>query len=137
MLHFVCELREPRLAPLPPGEVAAPSAAGEGFAVAWRKPILPAHVDALAQTRPNDGAKTRAAQTFLTRALADGPRPAAGIEREAAMHGIAKRTLRRARIACNVKATRTGASSGPGAGAWQWSLPPRDALQQDETPHAR
>ena len=109
----------------------------EAFTVAWRKPVFPAHMNALAAPRPNDGAKTRAARALLMRALADGPRPAAEVEREAAMHGIAKRTLRRARLACNIKAARVGAPSGPGAGTWQWSLPPRDTLQQDETPHAR
>ena len=92
---------------------------------------------ALATPRPNDGARTRAAQAFITRALADGPRPAPAVEREAAMHGIAKRTLRRARLACNIKATRIGASSGPGAGTWHWSLPPRNTLLQDETPDER
>ena len=94
-------------------------------------------MEALVAPRPNDGVKTRAARSLLMRALADGPRPAAEVEREAAMHGIAKRTLRRARLACNIKATRVGASSGPGAGTWQWSLPPRDTLQQDETPNDR
>ena len=113
-----------RIPPLPRGEVDVRSAAGEGFTVAWRKPVFPAHMDALAAPRPNDGAKTRAAQTFITRALADGPRPAAEVEREAAMHGIAKRTLRRARFACNVKATRASVAGGSnGAGEWQWSLP--------------
>ena len=65
----------------------------DAFTVAWRKPVFPAHVKALAKPRPNDGAKVRTAQAFLMRALADSPRPAAAVEREAAMHGIAKRTL--------------------------------------------
>ena len=109
----------------------------DAFTVAWRKPVFPAHMKTLAGVRPNDGVKTRAARSLLMRALADGPRPAAAVEREAALLGIAKRTLRRARLACNIKAVRVGASSGPGAGTWHWSLPPRDTMQQDETPHAR
>ena len=127
---------------LPPSSVI-PAKAGiqssppDDFTVAWRKPVFPAHMEALVAPRPNDGVKTRAARSLLMRALADGPRPAAEVEREAAMHGITKRTLRRARLACNIKATRVGASSGPGAGTWQWSLPPRDTLQQDETPNDR
>ena len=126
---------QPRIPPLPEGEIVARSAAGEGFTVAWRKPVFPAHMKALAAPRPNDGAKTRAAQTFITRALVDGPRPAAEVEREAAMLGIAKRTLRRARLACNVICTRVsepGVRSGPGA--WYWSLPSKTSVQQNETP---
>ena len=108
------------------------------FTVAWRKPVFPAHMKALAQPRPNDGAKTRAAQAFLTRALADGPRPASAIEREAAVLGISRRTLFRARAACNVTSKRVSISGGSnGAGAWHWSLPPRSTLQQDATSHGR
>ena len=116
--------QEPRIPPLPTGEVAAPSAAGEGFAVAWRKPIPPVHLDALAKPRPNDGAKTRAARSFLMRALADGPRPASEVEREAAMIGISKSALHRARVASDVRTTRLSMAGGAsGAGAWRWSLP--------------
>ncbi len=107
------------------------------FTVAWRKPVLPAHMKTLAGARPNDGVKTRAARALLMRALADGPRPTAEIEREAALQGIAKRTLRRARLACNIKAVRVGGSGSPGAGTWHWSLPPRDTLKQDQAPDAR
>ncbi|MDE2836057.1 MAG: AAA family ATPase [Chloroflexota bacterium] len=106
----------------------------DAFTVAWRKPVFPAHMNALAGPRPDDGARTRAAQTFLTRALADGPRPASEIEREAAMHGISRRTLFRARALAGIRSTRIGASEGPGAGAWYWSLPSRSTPQQDETP---
>ncbi len=128
---------QPRIPPLPRGEVVARSAAGEGFTVAWRKPVFPAHMKALTEPRPNDGAKTRAAQSLLTRALADGPRPAAEVEREAALIGISKSTLVRARALCNVKAFRVGTpGTHIGAGAWYWSLPPGDTLQQDETPTA-
>ena len=130
--------QEPRTSPLPPGEVAARSVAGEGFTVAWRKPVFPAHMKALAQLRPNDGAKTRAAQAFLTRVLADGPRPASAIEREAAMQGISRRTLFRARAACNVSSKRVSMPGGyNGAGVWNWSLPPRDTMQQDAASHER
>ena len=109
----------------------------EAFTVAWRKPVFPAHMKALATPRPNDGAKTRAAQAFLMRALGDGPRPAAEVEREAALIGVSKSTLVRARALCNVKAFRVGMpGSHTGAGAWYWSLPSGDTLQQDETPAA-
>ena len=105
----------------------------DAFTVAWRKPVFPAHVKALAEPA-NDGAKVRTAQAFLMRALADSPRPAAAVEREAAMHGIAKRTLRRARLAINVKAVRIGTSGGPGAGEWHWSLPQRTLCNRMKTP---
>ena len=132
---------------LPPSTVIPPSSvipakAGiqsppSGFTVAWRKPVFPAHMKALATPRPNDGAKTRAAQAFLMRALGDGPRPAAEVEREAALIGVSKSTLVRARALCNVKAFRVGMTgTHTGAGAWYWSLPSGDTLQQDETPAA-
>ena len=73
------------------------------FTVAWRKPVFPAHLHALADPQRGDGARTRAAQAFITRALANGPRPAAQVEREAALLGISKRTLFRARNACNCR----------------------------------
>ena len=124
---------------LPPGRVI-PAEAGiqssptDGFAVAWRKPVFPAHLQALADPRRGDGARTRAAQAFIMRTLASGPRPAAQVEREAALLGISKRTLARARVACNVRSTRVSTPGGTdGAGAWLLSLPPGNTLQQDET----
>ena len=133
---------QPRTPTSPSGRGSCRMAAGEGlpqsgFAVAWRKPVFPAHMKALAEHRPNDGAKTRAAQSLLMRALADDPRPAAEVEREAAMLGISRSTLVRARALCNVKAFRVstpGVPSGPGA--WYWSLPSGNTSQQDETPGA-
>ena len=108
--------------------------APEDVAVAWRKPVFPAHVKALAEPRPNDGAKVRAAQAFLMRALADNPRPASVIEREAVLLGISRSALHRARTACGVRSTRVSTPGAPsGNGAWYWSLP-RNTLQQDETP---
>ncbi len=110
----------------------------EAFAVAWRKPVFPAHLHALADPSRDHRAKTRAAQAFITRALANGPRPASAIEREAAMQGIARRTLRRARLACNIKATRASVAGGPnGAGEWHWSLPSAAVMKQNETPDER
>ena len=106
------------------------------FAVAWRKPVFPAHMKALADPNRDHGARTRAAQSLLMRALAGGPRPAAQVEREAAMLGISRSTLVRARALCNVKAFRVstpGVPSGPGA--WYWSLPDTH-VQQDGSPAA-
>ena len=131
--------QEPRIPPLPPGEVAAHSAAGEGlppdaFAVAWRKPVFPAHIKALADPARDYGARIRAAQAFITRALADGPKRAVAVEREATLLGISKGTLRRARVACNVVCTRVsepGVRGGPGS--WYWSLPKQPAVNQDAT----
>ena len=124
---------------LPPGRVI-PAEAGiqsspsDGFTVAWRKPVFPAHLRALADPQRGDGARTRAALAFIMRTLADGPRPAAAIEREAAMQGISRRTLFRARALCNVRSTRVGIPGGPnGAGEWYWSLLPKTPVQQDAT----
>ena len=73
--------------PVIPAEAGIQSGPQGNFPLAWRKPVFPAHIEALAQPRPNDGAKTRAAQSFLMRTLGDGPRPAADVEREAALIG--------------------------------------------------
>jgi len=81
--------------------------------------------------------RTRAAQAFITRTLADGPRPASAIEREAALIGISKSALHRARTASGVRSTRVSTPGVPsGNGAWYWALPPGNALQQNETPAA-
>ena len=107
----------------------------EDFAVAWRKPVFPAHMKALADPRRDDNARTRAAQAFITRALADGPRRAADVERQAALLGISRRTLRRVRALCDVRSTRVGVPRGQhGAGEWHSSLPSRDTLKQGEPP---
>ena len=125
---------------IPPSSVIPAKAGTQGspsydFSVAWRKPVFPAHLHALADPSRGDGARTRAAQAFITRALADGPRPAAHVEREAALLSISKRTLIRARTACNVTCVRVSVPGGQhGAGEWRWSLPPRNTLQQNETP---
>ncbi len=108
--------------------------APEDVAVAWRKPVFPAHIKALADPTRDYGARTRAAQAFITRTLADGPKRAVSVEREATLLGISKGTLRRARVACNVICTRVsepGVRGGPGS--WYWSLPKQPAVNQDAT----
>ena len=127
---------------VPPSSSVIPAQAGtsppsQNFTVAWRKPILPAHLRALAAPRPNDGAKVRAARAFLMRTLAGGPRPASDIEREAAVLGISKSAIHRARTACGVRSTRVSTPGVPsGNGAWHWALPQGSALQRNETPAA-
>ena len=108
--------------------------APEDIAVAWRKPVFPAHIKALADPTRDYGARTRAAEAFITRALADGPKRAVAVEREATLLGISKGTLRRARVACNVICTRVsepGVRGGPGS--WYWSLPRQTPVNQDAT----
>ena len=104
------------------------------FTVAWRKPVFPAHLRALAGPGRDDGAKNRAAQAFIIRSLADGPCAAVAVEREAVLLGVSKGALRRARMVCNVICTRVsepGVRGGPGA--LYWSLPQRTAADQDAT----
>ncbi len=125
-------LPPPRVIPAEAGIQGSPP---DAFTVAWRKPVFPAHMKALAEPRPNDGAKIRAAQAFLMRALADGPRPAGNVEREAARIGLSKSALHRARSACDMRSTRVSEQGGDnGAGAWYWSLPTQPPVRQNETP---
>ncbi len=124
--------------PVIPAQAGIQSLPSHNCTVAWRKPVFPAHMKALANPRRDDHAQTRAAQAFITRALADGPRAAAEVVREATVLGISKRTLRRVRALCDVKATRVSVPGGQhGAGEWQWSLLQRNTLQQDGTPRER
>lgn len=60
------------------------------------------------------------AREFLAAELADGPRPARDLLREARAAGISEGTLRRAAQALRVAKARVG--FGPGGG-WRWSLP--------------
>ncbi len=115
-----------------PAKAGIQSNPQSGFTVAWRKPVFPAHIKALASPRPNDGAKVRAARAFIMRALAGGPRPASDIEREAAALGISRSALHRARTACGVRSTRVSTPGVPsGNGAWHWALPHGNDLQQE------
>ena len=111
--RFLIPLRPPMSEDSPAIPFALPpSPSGE---VAWNKPIPPVHLDALANPRPNDGAKVRAAQSFLVRALADGPRPASEVEREAAHAG----RLQGNPSSAPVRSARSGpsASARPGSPA--------------------
>ncbi|MDE2838478.1 MAG: AAA family ATPase [Chloroflexota bacterium] len=129
--------QEPRIptgrSPVIPAKAGIQSGPEGSFRVAWRKPVFPAHMSALADPNRDHGAKIRAAQAFLVRALAGGSRPALAIEREATLLGISKGTLRRARLACNVICTRVsepGVRGGPGA--WYWSLPRQTPVDRNE-----
>jgi hypothetical protein len=72
--------------------------------------------------RPSENAKgdddVREAKHFLREALADGPRLAKDVEADAKNVGIAERTLRRARKALKVNATKAGFTA-----PWMWALP--------------
>ena len=58
-----------------PAKAGNQSPLSHGLTLAWRKPVLPAHINALADPNRDHGARTRAARSLLVRALADGPRP--------------------------------------------------------------
>lgn len=62
------------------------------------------------------------AADFLVGELADGPRPAEEIKREADDAGISWRTVERAKRALGVKAIRVS-SGNEGRGRWEWDLP--------------
>lgn len=62
----------------------------------------------------------REAEDFLRQALADGPRPAADVIREAAGLGVSRRTLYRGRKNVGVRTERQGGIADKGA--WMWRL---------------
>ncbi len=88
--------------------------------------------DALAWPQGRRGPKPEAAEraeTFLRRALAEGPRPATKLIDEASdVYGISKRTLRRAHEALGVVAFREVVP-----GPWWWRLPDHDHQDGQET----
>jgi hypothetical protein len=63
------------------------------------------------------------AEAFLREALADGPRLAEDVQREARAMGISERTLKRGREALAVVAYRVGEPGRRGGGAWWLKLP--------------
>jgi len=63
------------------------------------------------------------AEAFLLDALADGPRPAREVEREADNMGVSARTLRRARRDSGVRAIPLHLVGKRGVQSWTWALP--------------
>lgn len=63
------------------------------------------------------------AQGFLRGVLAEGPKPAAEVRREADSEGHSKRTLDRARHSLEVASERRGEPGRRGGGTWYWRLP--------------
>jgi hypothetical protein len=70
---------------------------------------------------PEERAALQEAVEFLVEALAQGPRPAEEVLREAQQAGLAERTVRRARAVARVVSRRVGGLGG--AGRWVWALP--------------
>lgn len=84
------------------------------------------------------------AKEFLLEALADGPRPAKELFREAREAGVSEITLRRAAKALGVTRRRVPQRGGArGGGWWEWALPDaggpegvdQDDHDQDDHPH--
>ena len=68
------------------------------------------------------------AADFLREALADGPRPAEEILKEARKAGIAERTLNRAKAQLGVRTKRIGEPGKRGGGTWHWYLDCHDDI---------
>ena len=85
------------------------------------------------------------AKEFLLEALADGPRPAKELFREAREAGVSEITLRRAAKTLGITRRRVSQRGGNrGGGWWEWALPPsaggteavdQDDRDQDDQPH--
>ena len=74
--------------------------------------LLAAHGD------PEERSAVEEAEAFLLEELAEGPRPQPDIFKLARGHGIAERTLRRAKSRLGVESAKSAFSGG-----WEWSLP--------------
>ena len=94
-------------------------------AVAWEPdPVSLTADEALAGDRGEACGRTERddAADWLREFLADGPRPAADVEREAREAGFTFSTLRRAKAAIGVKSLKQAFG-----GHWEWALRPEDA----------
>jgi hypothetical protein len=90
--------------------------------VVWDSEAIPMTADEAMQTE-NTQRSTSAvdeAADWLRETLTEGPRPATGIFELAAVEGIGKKTLRRAREQLGIKPIKLGMKDG-----WIWSLPPK------------
>lgn len=93
---------------------------GDVARVVWLGPS--AHrADAVLALRSEEETSALAeAEAFLRDALAEGPRPALDVTREARQGGLADATIRRARGRLGIVSRREGFGSG---GRWTWALP--------------
>jgi putative DNA primase/helicase len=86
------------------------------------------YIDVTAAEAMNAAAESKSpaardeAKKFLLEYLADGPVPSKAVEDAAEAHGIASRTLRRARAELGIKLTKRGFGED---GEWIWELPPK------------
>ena len=74
------------------------------------------------------GSALAEAKEFLTTILNSEPMPANEVFEEAEAHGIAEATLKRAKAALKITATRIGEPGKRGKGKWQWELPENDSF---------
>jgi len=102
-----------------------PRGANDHPVVVWEPDAVSVSADdALAGDRDDAGGRTERddAADWLRAILADGPRPAREVEREADEAGISRATLRRAKAAIGVQSRKPDFD-----GSWKWTLPIQDA----------
>jgi putative DNA primase/helicase len=94
--------------------------------VAWEsEPVTTTATEALAPAESSDErTDTDWAVAILQDVLADGPKPAAEINKEARSAGIREKALRRAQKKLEVKHIKSGFHGG-----WVWALPGREHVQ--------
>ncbi len=93
--------------------------------VSWGEKVEGSAREILAEAESDSDGEAKSAleeaKDFLLEILADGPKPAKEVRREASDYGVAKRTLDRAKADLNVKAMKRDMKSG-----WTWELPNRN-----------
>jgi len=129
--HRILAVTKSNLAAMPPALAYTLQPAANGTAyVAWEGAT--AHTAKQLLASPEDdgerGAKTDAMDVLRT-ILADGPRSAADVKREAAQAGVAERTLRRAKDALGVVVRKDGYQ-----GEWRWELIESMSAEVPESP---
>lgn len=97
------------------------SVSSGGACVAWESdPVIVSADDALSSDRTNDGGPSELddASNWLRDQLANGPRRATDIDRDAREAGYTSATIRRAKARIGAEAVKSAFG-----GAWEWRLP--------------
>jgi AAA domain len=106
---------------------------GEEIVTAEMSPIGESSVGAhdLLRERPDEDEQTGTdeAEELLAEELAEGPRPASEVTKQARQLSITEKQLRTARRRLGVESRRVGGGGRRGAGHWEWSLPEAPSIK--------
>lgn len=95
--------------------------------IVWDGPVSITAEDALGQRKDRNPDALEEAKGFIADMLNAGPVSAKHALKEARAHGISNASLKRAKDALGIEATKDGYQ-----GAWQWALPADDDFEEED-----